>query len=319
MSLRITDRLFESFYILKLDGIKYEKSVNLIRREKIKIWNICKIQDGVTFYVGKKDYEKHLELFEKLGVVVLAKKGVKFQLSRFSGRVGFIVGLCLFLVYILIYSCFAWEISVVGNNKIKENDIIMFLKEKDIKPPIKTTRLNCKYIEWLILREYRELVFAEVYTQGTKLVISVKEKEDVEYSVVDRSPSSIVSNKKAVIFKTIVKNGQLMVDKGQVVNPGDILFQGTKKDKTGVEVLTYSNATVLGYTYYSFNISEPAMQKFKKETGEKSSVYRLCTKEEKYKIFGNENKYELCNNRVETIRIPIISDVLGVYVEKTIQ
>ena len=238
-----------------------------------------------------------------------------FKLNKLYMRLGFIAGAILIIIYLFIYCSFAWNIRLLGNEKVLESDIVKFLSENDIKTPIKIDKINNKQIEDLIYSNFKNIKFVDAHIEGINLVLHIREKRESDYITSDSSPSSIISNKQAVIYKTVVKQGQLLVKAGDVVGKGQLLVQGTKRDKDNTEKLVNSDATILGHTYYNLNFKEPKTHNIIKETGKTNKVFKLMFKDKSIKIFGNEKKYTDFQSRSQIIRVPIITDFFKISFE----
>ena len=318
LSQRVSN-FIKSYVIVNLNTKNYEKVLNILRRKNIIMWDINKLQDGISFKIYKKDFEKNKQFFQDANIKPIKKIGVMFKLNKLYLRVGFVVGALLIFLYAFIFCSFAWDIKVIGNEKLKENDIVKYLSDNHIKTPIKINKINNKYIEDLIYSNFNDIKFVEAHIEGIKLVLFVKEKKETEYAISENTPTSIVSNKQAVICKTIVKHGELLVKEGDVVSVGQLLVQGTKKDKDNVSKLINSDATIFGYTYYNLTLNEPKIHSIKKETGKTNNIFKLLIKDKNIKIFGNENKYENYDIKSKIISIPLISDFLNISFEKVKQ
>src|SRR5690606_23389826 len=78
----------------------------------------------------------------------------------------------------------------------------------------------------LLIGSYDYFSFVSVSIKGTKLTIEVKE-QDLPPEMVDKNyPCHVIAKKKGVIVKVVPKNGKAVVEKGKVVNPGEILITG---------------------------------------------------------------------------------------------
>ncbi len=318
LSQRVSN-FIKSYVVVNLNTKNYEKVLNLLRRKNIIMWDVNKVQDGISFKIYKKDFEKNKQFFQDANIKPIKKIGVKFKLNKLYMRVGFVIGAIIIFIYAFVFCTFAWDIKVIGNEKLKENDIVEYLNENHIKTPIKIKKINNKYIEDLIYSKFSDIKFIEAHVEGINLVLFVKEKKETEYAISDNTPTSIVSNKQAVIYKTVVKHGELLVKEGDVVSVGQLLVQGTKKDKDNTSKLINSDATIFGYTYYNLTLNEPKTHVIKKETGKTNNIFRLIIKDKKIKIFGNENKYENYDSKSKIISIPLITDFLNISFEKVKQ
>lgn len=318
LSQRISN-FIKSYVVVNLKTKNYEKVLNVLRRKNVVMWDVNKIQDGVSFKIYKKDFEKNKQFFQDINIKPIRKIGIMFKLKKLYLRVGFVAGAILIFIYVFVFCSFAWDIKVIGNEKLKESDIVKYLSDNHIKTPIKIKKISNKHVEDLIYSNFRDIKFVEVHIEGINLVLFVKEKKETEYTMNDNSPTSIISNKQAVIFKTVVKHGELLVKEGDVVSKGQLLVQGTKRDKDNVSRLINSDATILGYTYYNLTLNEPKTHSIKKETGKTNKIFKLIVKDKSIKMFGNENKFKNYDVKSSIISIPLISNFLNISFEKVKQ
>ncbi len=309
------DNFIKSYVIVNLKTKNYEKTLNLLRRKNVVMWDINKVQDGISFKIYKKDLEKNKQFFNDANINPVKKVGLMFKLNKLYMRLGFIAGAALIIIYIFIFCSYTWNIRLIGNEQILETDIVKFLSDNHIKTPIKIDKINNKQIEDLIYSNFKSIKFVEAHIDGINLVLHIREKKESDYIISDTSPSSIISNKQAVIYKTVVKQGQLLVREGDVVGKGQLLVQGTKRDKDNTEKLVNSDATILGHTYYNLSFTEPKIHNIKKETGKTNKVFKLVFKDKSIKIFGNEKKYKNFDSVSKIIHIPIITDFFKISFE----
>ena len=148
------DNFIKSYVIVNLKTKNYEKTLNLLRRKNVVMWDVNKVQDGISFKIYKKDLEKNKELFDNINLKPVKKVGLMFKLNKLYMRLGFVAGAVLIIVYMFVFCSFAWNIRLEGNEKILESDIVNFLSENNIKTPIKINKINGKQIENLIYSNF---------------------------------------------------------------------------------------------------------------------------------------------------------------------
>jgi similar to stage IV sporulation protein len=95
----------------------------------------------------------------------------------------------------------------------------------------------------------------EVFVEGSKIIVFVKEKEPERANIKSNEPSSIISLKNAIISKVIAKSGQPVVKEGDVVYEGQTLIMGIIKNKNSEEfVMVPSDGIVYAKTYYNLEV-----------------------------------------------------------------
>ena len=82
--------------------------------------------------------------------------------------------------------------------------------------PLPLSQIEAKKLETLIYNELNNFKFVEVFVEGSKLIIFVKEKEPEEATIKSNEPTSIISSKNAIINKVIAKSGQPVSRRGML-------------------------------------------------------------------------------------------------------
>jgi similar to stage IV sporulation protein len=309
--------LLRGYAVIKIENSNYEKSLNLLRKNNVSVWDITKNEIGITFKISYDDYKKYFKLLKQTEMEAVKKSGAAVKLGKIIGRKGFIAGFILTAVCFFIFTSFIWKAEVVGTSEKSTKEILSILEKNGIKFPASTEDINEKEIESLIYNNFETFKFVEAYIEGTKLIIFVKENEQEEIEFEDKSPSSIVSTKNAVISKIVAKSGQPVVKAGDVVYEGQTLIMGIVKRKTS-EDLTFvpSTGTVYGKTYYSFSFKEEKVKNLSVPSESKENAYFFQFNDKKYKIIGDTEPFKNYNYRERIYKIPAISDLLRIKIIK---
>lgn len=305
----------KSYVVLRLNTLNYEKFINLLKRKNVDMWDIKKVGKSIQFKISKKDYENNFIFFKEMNLLPKRKVGVSYKLKTLSFRLGFIVGIFIIFLYCMFYKTYTWKIEVIGNKTVKIYDIENKLKQSGYKMPLKIASIDTRLIEKTVYEQFKIFKFVEVYVEGVKLVIFVKEKEKEDYVVEDNSPKSIIATKTAVIKKTTVKSGTLMVNEGDVVDKGQILVKGSRKNSEEETELICSDAEILGLTYYKFILTESKKKLILKETGKKNKFLRMVFGNKHVNVFANENKFNKKSEIINHYTIPLITDIFKIRFE----
>lgn len=307
----------KGYVIINIDSINYEQTINLFKRKKISINDVRKQEKGIQFKIKANDYHKNKELLLNLGINIHSKKGLSFNLRKAKRRIGFIVGLVFLFIFISYIFSFIWEIEIIGNDLINQEEIIQTLYENNINIPIEANNINEKAIENLLYEKYDFILkFTEVYIEGTKLLIYIKEKKEIEYNKEEYYPASIISTKNAVIEKIIVKNGTKAVREGDVVQKGQTLISGVITGLNETSYLVHSDGIVYGRTYYNIVLKENKYQKINVKTGYEKNDFTLYINEKQINIFQSKKKPDKNIVEEKKIEIPIISTLFNMYIIK---
>ncbi len=305
--------LLRGFVVIRLKNGNFEKIINLLQRKNIKMWDIEKNEHGVKFKISYEDYKKYEEILKDKNVETVKKTGFAFKLGKLKVRKGFVAGLFVLLVCLFVLSSLVWNVQVIGTNNLTAIKIVKLLEKNDIKMPITHSSLKPKKIETMLYSNFEKFKFIEVYIEGSKLIIFVKEREIEKTEIKNNEPSSIISNKNAIINKVIAKSGQPVVKVGDVVYEGQTLVMGMVKSKTSEEfMMVPSEGTIYGKTYYNFEMKEDKFKNFEIASNKHKNVYYLQINGNSIKIIGDKDPFENYNYKEGTISIPVISNLTDI-------
>lgn len=307
------------YVVIKISGSNYEKTLNLLSRRNISIWDVEKKDDYLSFKLAYDDYSKNTDLFEENKMQLTKTTGIAFKLHKIKSRKGFLLGAFILIVCLYVYSTLIWSIELVGGNEKLKKEIKEALSSYEIKLPTNENHINEKHIETILYKNFKNFNFVEAYVEGTKLIIFIKEKNPNPEQVIDKSPTSIISTKNAVINKVIAKSGQSVIKVGDVVYEGQTLVMGIIKNKNLEEyTMVPSIGTVYGKTYYSFQLKEEKQRDIAISTNKKENLYYLKINDKKMKIIGDTNRFKNYNCKISAINIPLISNFTDISLEKNI-
>lgn len=287
---------FRGYVIIKVEGLTLERFLNLAADKDIYLWDIKRINYTLLeMKVSTKGFRALKEVVRKVGcrVEIVDKKGIPFILYRLKNRKMLGFGFLIFFIIVIILSSFIWSIEIIGNETYSDEIIMNFLADENIKSGIIKYHIDKDYIRNLLLNELEQLSFVSVDIKGTKLIISIYEQDVPPEKLNINTPCHIVASKKGVIIKTIAKNGNTMVRKGDVVKKGQILIAGiVAEENTEEEILVHAEGEVLAKTRYFYRLDEPLVKMVEEETGEKIEVHEIKFGEKGVQFFREEIPYE---------------------------
>lgn len=268
------------YVIIKVEGLTLERFLNLAATRDIYLWDIKRI--GYTLLemkVSIEGFKALKEVVKKAGckVEIIDKNGFPFLLHRLKHRKMLGFGFFVFLAIIIFLFSLIWDIEVIGNEMIKGEEIIQALEKENIKKGIIKYRIDKDYTKDFLLDKFEHLSFVSVEIKGTRLIVKVKEQDLPPENIDMDTPCNIVATKKGVIIKTIAKNGNSLVRKGDVVEKGDILIAGiiSDEDPEIEDIYVHAEGEVLARTVYTHSMEEPIIKTIKEETGRVYETYEL--------------------------------------------
>lgn len=259
------------YVIIKIEGLTLEKFINLTIAKGIYLWDIERIDYTVIHAkIGIKAFKEVRDVVKKIGcrVNIIQKKGFPFFVHKLKYRKMLVLGLIICLGVLFFLTSLIWSIDVVGEEDISKKLILSNLNKIGIYVGVNKSNIDEELVKKTLLKEIGSISYAKAEIKGTKLIIEVKKREIAPEKVEKNIPCNIVSKNKSVIEKIVAKNGKALVEKGDIVDEGQILITGTIEDERfDGPLLVHSDGIVLGRTNYIKIIEEPLIKTIKEETG----------------------------------------------------
>lgn len=303
---------FRGYVIIKIEGLTLEKFINLAISKDVILWDIIRI-DYTTLEakVSVAGFKTLRDVVQKVGcrVYIIGKKGYPFFTNRFKYRKMLAIGLVLSIAFVVFLTSFIWNIDIVGNERIKDNEIINVLSSINVREGMKKSTASKTDISNILLLNIQDLSYVNVEIQGTRMIVEVKERDLVQVEIRDNIPCNIIASKKAIIEKVVVKNGKAMVSRGDIVKEGQVLISGIIKDeRLESPLLVHSEGNVLGKTWYTEIIEEPITKFVNEKTGKTFTTREIKIGNKKIQLMNGEIPFK---NYIEESNIKEIGD-LGV-------
>lgn len=268
-------------YVL-FSGNNVKRLLNLCVQNDIILWDIVKISDRqFSCKILWKDIYRivpHLRK-TKTKFKIVSKNGFPYQRIRYRKRYVWLFSVIALVSIIYILSGRIWKIEIYGNSYISDEEMLRFLEKNHATYSSCKAKIDCDALE-LELRKYLdEVIWASVYTEGTKLVVEIQESIQTQQMQADRKEANdIVAAKDAVIASIITRAGVPKVVKGNSVKKGEVLVQSAypivNDDETVDQYLNMcADADVKGYVSYTYEDTLPVSEIIKEKTGNKYSSY----------------------------------------------
>lgn len=297
----------KGYVIIKVEGLTLERFLNLAATKDIYLWDINRVGHTVAeMKVTIEGFRALKEIVKRVGcrVEIVEKKGLPFIIYRLKHRKMLAFGFLLFLGIIIFLSSLIWNIEIIGNEKVKTEDILKILEKEEIKNGIIKYKIDKDYTKHLLLNEFDTISFLSVEIKGTKLIIEIKEQDLPPEKVHMDTPCNIVAAKKGVIVKAIARNGKAVVRKGDVVKKGQILITGLISDEYSEEqILVHADGEILAKTVYNYRIDEPIVKTTKEETGRVYERRELKIGQKGVQFFKGEIPYADYIEEVKEVKI----------------
>ena len=278
------------YYKIGIEKTHSLKIINLMKEYDIDYRNLKYDTDGeVTFKISLVEYKKLCIILDKNDcmVYIVYEKGLPHYIKRYRKRIGIPVGTLVFFCILWISTLFIWDIDVVGNHNVKDEDVIARLEELGCGigayiPSVDFDKLCNSYI-----LNYDDASWITVNLNGTVAYVEMRERISAEHDT-DNQPANLIAKCDGYIESYRVIRGQGEVKIADVVKKGDLLISGTVDMKDGSIRLVRAKGNVTAVTNKTFTVSIPLDYTRKTYTG-------VSDIKKSIKIFGKKINFYINN------------------------
>ena len=118
----------------------------------------------------------------------------------------------------VLFSFFTFNINIMGTSKIKNNEIVAYLKTKNISM-FKLNNIDNQQVELWLKEKFEDISLVSVNKIGTNIVINIKEKETVN----DEQHEPVIAPANMYITKLEVYQGYTTFKVGDIAIKGEVL------------------------------------------------------------------------------------------------
>lgn len=272
---------FKGYVIIEITGFSIERFLNLCLHKSIYIYDLRETKNGVTCKVKINDFKNLRFISKKTGCKfkIISKYGFPFLVFKNRKRKLFFIGICVFIFFLYFSSSFIWSINIIGNNKVDNNQILKFCKEKNLYVGSYKKRIDPKKLQTDIKNNFDEISWVSIQIKGTLATIKVSENIIIENNTVQKEPCDIIANETGIITEIVTRSGNPLVKAKDIVEKGQTLVSGELILKEGEEVkgsyLTYSDADIKAKIEKEISVSIPFEYYVKEYTGKSKKEYEL--------------------------------------------
>ena len=222
-------RFLEGYLRIFVRGTKADRFLNLCALKGIFLWNVEKTEDGMLLNLRWKQFFLIRPLVRKTRVRVAIRKriGLPFFLPKFLGRLPFFAGAVTVTVLWICSAGFLWNVEFAGNQKVTKDQLWDFLENRQIKIGMPLKELALSELEKELMREFPDVTWTSITVKGTKLVVSVKERDvPKKEEKIRHVGMELISPSEGRVVSMIVRSGAPKVKIGEKVQKDQVLLSG---------------------------------------------------------------------------------------------
>ena len=261
-----------------VEGYFVEKFINICNKQKIFLWNLKRSKTTIIYTnVSIKDFKKLKPIAQKTKckIKIKSKKGLPFIFNKYKKRKIFVIGLAMVLITIFTLSKFIWNIEVIGNEKINDDEIIQIANENNLKIGKFKNKVDTKKIINKLRLERDDIAWIGIEIKGTNAIIKIVESIPKPNIIDDEEFCNIVATKDAIIKKISAQNGTPVVKEGEIVKKGTVLMAGWLEGKYTGTRYVHATGSVQGKVWYTQKERIYFKQQKKEQTGNVENKYSL--------------------------------------------
>lgn len=261
-----------------VEGYFVEKFINICNKQKIFLWNLKRSKTTIIYTnVSIKDFKKLKPIAQKTKckIKIKSKKGLPFIFNKYKKRKIFVIELAMVLITIFTLSKFIWNIEVIGNEKINDDEIIQIANENNLKIGKFKNKVDTKKIINKLRLERDDIAWIGIEIKGTNAIIKIVESIPKPNIIDDEEFCNIVATKDAIIKKISAQNGTPVVKEGEIVKKGTVLIAGWLEGKYTGTRYVHATGSVQGKVWYTQKERIYFKQQKKEQTGNVENKYSL--------------------------------------------
>lgn len=245
---------------------------------KKEIWKIIK-RDGVL--VARcliKDYGYVCEIAKQKSCFLnkFREGGFISILKKYRYRLGVILGLCVFILLMVVANFFVWEVEVSGNIQLSDEQIFRVCDKFGLHSGNIVYNIDESQIEFELKREFPQIAWISINRVASKYFIEISETNKKPDIVDQSTPCNIVAAFDGEILSVEPYGGLTLVKAGDVVTKNQLLVSGVHEIENSSEVIySHANAKIIAKVERNNEIKRAKCITRAQKTGEKQDKKTL--------------------------------------------
>lgn len=202
---------------------------NTVMKNGIDSRGMRRCGDGMLrFSMTDSEYGKLIRLLPEEVVVTERRHGLPYLVYRYRKRIGIPVGLVIFAVLVKLSTLYVWDITVSGNERLSDEEIISSLGDLGFGIGTKIPSVDFYSICHRLVLENDGISWVSVNMIGTTArveVIELRAKEDINDDG-NGTPTNLVAACDGKIVRVETASGRTEVRAGESVKKGQLLVNG---------------------------------------------------------------------------------------------
>ena len=302
---------FIGYVNISVEGFFIERFINICKSKNILLQNIYLQNDTyLKTKILKSDYKEivHIAKKVKCKIKIENKVGIPFLINKYKKRKIFAIAILVIAIFICICTRFIWNIDIIGNEEISNEEIMELVQKYGIKIGSLKSNINIQKICNNIMVERNDIAWIGIRIKGTNATISIKESKKIPEIIDKNEICNIVANKSAIISKIIVRNGTARVNESDAVKKGDLLVEGIMEGEHTGKRFVHAEADIYGKNTLIKEKKEQFVQYETINSGKEENKIELCINNFKINFNKGVSKFENYDTIISNKKVRIFSN-----------
>ena len=288
------------YYTIIVEGLGIEQFLNHLRRNKVYVYDVRRIESTkVEFKVARRDLKGVKELYRgsNFDIKVKHRTGIPFLIKRIYKYKAMWICAFLSLFLLMATSQFVTDVYIQTPEGIKKEELRKEFSKVGVKPGVYKKSIDRKEVRDYIMSKFDDVAYVSINVKGTNIFVTVTKKAESLKSTDESNYCNIIALKNGIIEKVIPRSGKQIAQKGDIVQKGDVLLNGSNNR---------SIPEVWATTFYESKKSANYIDLKQVKTGEKKKIrtyffydnkltFRKKIKYDKYVVENTEKKISIGN------------------------
>lgn len=274
--------------VVRIIGKSPERFIIKLKRNSINIYNINKNDnDNIDIEIDYVNFDKILKLKTIYDVSIVKYLGFEKN-KRFFLKYYHLILLAIISILMIYFSSgFITDVIIISNDNVMKKKINSILIENDIsKYKYKKNYEYLQRIKEIIINKYHnEIEWIEIEKKGTKYIVKY-EPRIIKKKNIEKRKSNIVASKNAIVRNVFASSGQVIKNKNDYVNKGDIIISGLIYSNEEIKNIVSASGKVYGEVWYIIKVVYPFNYYEQKKTGKKKTIYSIKFLNNRFDIFN---------------------------------
>lgn len=229
-----------------------ERFINLTVRKRIPIWDTARRNGRAYASMYNRDYRRIRPDARKAKarLRILKRRGLPVLIHRYRGRVGLAIGALMFALTVFVMSQFIWSVEITGIDRISQTEIQEDLRQEGFFVGAFKPAMDFDEISRNVMIRNKDVGWMAINVTGSYASVEIKEEQLPPAVENIYDPCNIKASCDAVIVRSEVREGKMLLTEGSGVVKDQLLVSGVIEDALGGVSFVHADAVIEAKTVH---------------------------------------------------------------------